>query len=72
MKTKNSTSIENNFFANFLKEFANQFKIGGIEYLENENIFELDEIKKNGGLLSLNSLGSPSEVIERTKLEILK
>lgn len=58
--------------ANFLKEFANQFKIGGIEYLENENIFELDEIKKNGGLLSLNSLGSPSEVIERTKLEILK
>ena len=56
-----------------LKILASQFERGGIEELENETVFDLPEIVKEGGFNALVGLQvEPQQCIQQTKLRLLQ
>lgn len=50
-----------------LLALAKQFEAGGTEELENSYIFQVDGVKKAGGLDALKILGGAKEIIDETK-----
>lgn len=53
--------------ASTIKALARQFAKGGVEGLENQQIFQTPEVAKAGGLPALKMLGKPVDVLRDTK-----
>lgn len=49
-----------------------QFETGGIEALETRKLFEVPELKQNGGIEALKTIGNPVDVLKRVKECILR
>ena len=50
-----------------LEALADQFSRGGTDALENPHVFDTQEVRKAGGLASLQKLGRPEQVLKKTK-----
>ncbi|HPT70915.1 MAG TPA: DEAD/DEAH box helicase family protein [Candidatus Cloacimonadota bacterium] len=56
-----------------LEAIAKQFEHGGIDELESDSLFDVQEIKANGGFTSLLRLPmQPNELINETKIRLLR
>jgi type I restriction enzyme R subunit len=53
-----------------VRAIAGQFAYGGIEGLENPEIFETPEVRRAGGLAALKSYGDPAELLRETKVRM--
>jgi type I restriction enzyme, R subunit len=56
--------------ATTIRAIASQFDRGGIEGLENRQIFQTPEVVAAGGLAALQTAGRPSELLRETKTRI--
>jgi type I restriction enzyme R subunit len=50
-----------------LEALADEFSRGGTEALENPYVFDTQEVRKAGGIASLEKLGRPDQVLKKTK-----
>ena len=50
-----------------VKALAGQFAAGGVEGLENPQIFQTPEVRRAGGLAALKAMGDPAELLMETK-----
>src|SRR3972149_3722113 len=50
-----------------IKAIASQFKRGGTDGLENQQIFKTPAVMRAGGLEALKALGKPADVLRETK-----
>ncbi|HBI24343.1 MAG TPA: restriction endonuclease subunit R [Nitrospiraceae bacterium] len=53
--------------ADVIKAIASQFKRGGTDGLENQQIFKTPSVMRAGGLDALKALGKPADVLRETK-----
>ncbi len=56
--------------ATVLRGLGHQFALGGTEELESSSLWDVDEIKRAGGLTALRPLGKPADVMREAKMRL--
>ena len=56
--------------ATVLRGIGHQFALGGTEELESSSLWDVDEIKRAGGLAALRPLGKPADVMREAKMRL--
>lgn len=53
-----------------IKAIAAQFQRGGTEALENQHIFQTQDVQNAGGIAALKEAGTPAELLKETKIRM--